>query len=154
MSGEADLVQQQDSKIFPRVTICEVTMREIGTDHMYSLQCILTFNLFNERIYAFIWFWIFFIVIPFTFVDLCFWLFQAFVIPSRYCYHFVKTRLRIFSSIETRREKFLAKLFTKHYMGMDGVFILNLIETNSNAAIVADLVSQMWQQFKRDQKEI
>ena len=50
LSGQADLVHQSDSKIFPRVTICDIRTKELSTDHLYTVQCILSFNLFNERI--------------------------------------------------------------------------------------------------------
>ena len=149
--GESDIVQGMDSKIFPRITICDVKTREVSQDHIYTVQCVLTFNLFNERIYAFLWFWIFCVVIPFTFIDLFTWLKRAFFFGSIYRYNFVKNRLVIFNKIRTVKEKHLVKLFSEYYIGTDGVFILRLIEHNSNATVVTDLINQMWQNFKNEQ---
>ena len=99
LRGEADLVQQSDSKIFPRITICDVKTKELGTDHTYTVQCVLSFNMFNERIYAFLWFWIFMILIPFTVIDLISWMKRVILFGSYNRYQYVKSHIKIFNEI-------------------------------------------------------
>ena len=64
-------------------------------------------------------------------------------------YKFIKRRVKIFSNIHTDSDKFLLKLFTNYYIGADGVFVLRLIERNSNAGVVSELLEKMWNDFKK-----
>ena len=151
LRGEADLVQKSDSKIFPRITVCDVKTNELGTEHVHTVQCILSFNLFNERIYAFLWFWIFCVVVPFTLIDLAKWtvrLVAGSALDSNY--RFVKQHVKIYNAIDSDEDKRLLKLFVDLYLGVDGLFIFRLLEHNSNSIVVSDLISKMWRQFKED----
>lgn len=49
--------------VFPRMTLCEIYIREIGVVHPYLIQCVLSINLFNEVIFICIWYWLLFLVI-------------------------------------------------------------------------------------------
>jgi hypothetical protein len=119
--GEADLGERNDSKIFPRITICDVKTKELGTNHLYTVQCVLAYNLFNERIYSFLWFWIFIVIIPLTIIDLIKWIQRFFIFGSYYRYKFIRDRVRIYDQKTGRKEKFLIKLFCEYYMGNDGI---------------------------------
>ena len=55
--------------IFPRISLCEIYIREIATVHPYLIQCVLRINLFNELIFILVWFWLLFII-SLTSVDL------------------------------------------------------------------------------------
>jgi innexin len=144
VSGEADLGFRNDSKIFPRVTICDVKTREFGMDHTYSLQCVLSANLLNERIYAFLWFWICCVLVPFCVIDIVAWILRITLRGPTWRYKFIKHRLppSVISGL-TKEQKLQIKVFADYYIGCDGIFILRLLEHNSNAAVICGSNSKL-----------
>jgi hypothetical protein len=49
--------------IFPRMTLCEIYIREVGTVHPYLIQCVLRINIFNELIFILVWHWLLFVTL-------------------------------------------------------------------------------------------
>ena len=49
--------------VFPRSTLCEIHIREIGAIHPYLIQCVLRINLFNEVIFVLVWYWLLFLLL-------------------------------------------------------------------------------------------
>jgi len=61
------------SERFPRVTLCDVQIRQQGVNiNSYTVQCVLPINLFNEKIFLLVWFWLIFVAVA-TFVNLLHW---------------------------------------------------------------------------------
>ena len=82
------LIRGQDwgySERFPRVTLCEFEIRYQSRVHNYIVQCVLTINLFNEKIFMFLWFWFIFLA-GVTSVNFLRWLFRALYWPGHVQY--------------------------------------------------------------------
>ncbi|KAK3794843.1 hypothetical protein RRG08_056682 [Elysia crispata] len=43
---------------FPIYTICDIKVRQLANIQTYSFQCILPLNMYNQKIFLFLWFWL------------------------------------------------------------------------------------------------
>ena len=130
---------------FPRVTMCDFKVRRLGNVQRYTVQCVLPINLFNEKIYLFIWFWMVFVA-AMSCISFLTWLLRSLFRIDRYRY--IKKHLRLFhDNLETEQEKKRIKKFCENYLRQDGVFVLRLVGHNTNAITVTEFISSMWKFF-------
>ena len=143
-----------DSYRFPRVTMCDFKVRRLGNVQRYTVQCVLPINLFNEKIFLFVWFWMVFVAAVGCFSLLNWALRVAFSGDGQ---RYVKKHLRLMEKVgpslsnpeRTRLSKFL------DYLKQDGVFILRLVGHNTNAITVTEFVCDLWDKFlTKDMDEI
>jgi hypothetical protein len=150
-------------KRFPRVTLCDFRVREVGVVHRYTVQCVLQINLFNEKIFIFIWYWLC-LVSLFNFFDLLSWSYKL-VINSRERYMYVKKRMlkpnKDVSAFMLRHDdkladnlvrsnKFNKKVFQKfvnNYLREDGVLALRLLSRNAHDLIVSEVVTKLYELY-------
>lgn len=134
-----------ESKRFPRVTMCDFDIRQMTNKHHYSIQCVLPINLFNEKIYIFLWFWLVFVSVV-TCFSLVSWL-QHMMFPSSRI-HYIRKFLKVMDRIGSGPDKKLATRFTMEYLRVDGVFTLRLVGKNSSDIVVAEIVSGLWDLYR------
>jgi len=133
---------------FPRVTMCDFTVRRLGNLHRYTVQCTLPINLYNEKIYMFLWFWMVFVAIC-TAVSLVTWILRFVTPRDRLTY--IQNHLRMLQrfsneSLEDDRRK--VERFTKNYLRHDGVFLLRLIGHNTNTLTVSEIIGSLWDNWQ------
>ena len=125
---------------FPRVTMCDFKVRRLGNLQRYTVQCVLPINLFNEKIYLFLWFWLVFVsaVLVYSFLA---WLIKC-------SFHGLR-RAYIEKQLNLANKNHSGKLneFLDEYLRMDGIFALRLIAKNRHAVTVTDLIGALWEKF-------
>lgn len=130
---------------FPRVTMCDFKVRRLGNVQRYTVQCVLPINLFNEKIYLFVWFWMVFVAAVSCF-SLLMWILRSIFRVDRHRY--VKKHLRLMDKIENDTDKKNAVRFVENYLRQDGVFVLRLVGHNTNAITVTEFVCSLWDNFR------
>ncbi|XP_045161268.2 innexin unc-9-like [Mercenaria mercenaria] len=131
----------KESRRFPRVTLCDFEVRRLHLVQPHTVQCVLPINLFNEKVFLFIWFW-FIIVALITCSNILFWFWRSLFQRNRTC--FVKKYLTVSSRIHTSMDKKLCKKFAT-YLRDDGIFLIRMIQKNSNDILVTDLIARLWE---------
>jgi hypothetical protein len=109
-----------NSKYFPKVTLCDFKIREIGNpnkSHRYTVQCVLPINLFNQQIFTVIWFW-YIILLAWNIYTLISWVKKLFPVNAK---NFIKKRTNLFN--ENVRLKLVPRRFdhfVRKYLEADG----------------------------------
>ncbi len=137
---------QSPGVTFPRVTMCDFNVRRLGNLHRYTVQCTLPINMYNEKIYMFLWFWMLFVAII-TAISLVTWLLRACMRTDRIRY--VQNHLRMANRLETNDDARACEKFVKSYLRPDGVFLLRLIGHNTNQITVTEVVSALWDMWEK-----
>lgn len=135
----------QQSPRFPRITLCDFLIRQLNNNQRYTIQCVMSLNILNEKIFAFQWFWLFLLAFL-TCFNLVSWLYYVSSQENNFCY--VKKNLKMCNEIKSMNDKNLARIFTKYYLRDDGVFVLRVIEKNSSNMITTDLILNLWKIFR------
>ncbi|KAI0228996.1 Innexin unc-7, partial [Lamellibrachia satsuma] len=131
-----------ESSRFPRVTMCDFEVRQLGNNiHRHTVQCVLPVNFFNERIYLFLWFWIVLVVLSTAFSTVN-WFFRVAIERDRVRY--VKLHLMTMRKLKGMSERRRCRDFVVKYLRQDGVFLLRLIGLNKDEAVVGELLAELW----------
>jgi hypothetical protein len=111
---------------------------------------VLSINLFNEKIFIFLWFWLCLVSI-FNFLDLISWVYTL-IINSQDTYSYIHKRLSTASIhfTDPNDEKLFRK-FVKTYLREDVVLALRLLSRNSQDLIVSEIVANLYKLYKTKQ---
>lgn len=135
----------RESARFPRVTLCDFRIRQLNNLQTWTVQCVLPINLFNEKIFIFIWFWLVFVAFLSSY-SVIKWI--AFHIMHNNKVHYIKKYLKAQNQIQTAFDKKLCVQFARHYLRNDGIFLMYMISKNSTSIVVTDLIAELWKKFK------
>ncbi|CAF0866309.1 unnamed protein product, partial [Didymodactylos carnosus] len=152
------------SKYFPKVTLCDFSVREpnhLWNSHRYTVECVLPNNLLFEQLFTFLFFWYTMIVIL-NIISLLTWSYH-FIAPIRIKY--VTTRLKLIlvrylrKTTSTNEPKIdensllyrddSHKDFARNYLKCDGIFVLRLLETNTSDYVVTQVIEELFYSYAR-----
>ncbi|XP_063720753.1 innexin unc-9-like isoform X2 [Symsagittifera roscoffensis] len=146
----------ENSPSFPRVTMCDFETRALGQNQKFSIQCVLPINLFNEKIFLFLYCWIMMVVLI-TITNLSLWIYRIAFAFSRQKY--IMKHLTLMGRIDEKNRRYsvrvtkrLIRVFIHDYLRPDGVFLLRLIAINTNCLIASEIIANLWDEFKDDEK--
>lgn len=131
----------RESPRFPQITYCDFVIRQMQNHHRFTIQCVLPINVFNIKIFTFLWFWLAFVAIC-TCGNLLYWITR--IMPRPCPKNFVRYYLgRLGQEGDNVRTQ-----FANSYLRDDGVFVLRLIACNTSEVVTTDLVQKLWGLFR------
>ncbi|KAE9415383.1 hypothetical protein Angca_003690 [Angiostrongylus cantonensis] len=137
-----------DSGVFPRVTLCDFKIRRLANIHNYTVQCVLMINMFNEKIYLFVWFWFLFVAIStginfaYSFVQLVFTSFR-----ERSTTNWLSGPRYGEDTADDFRHEHIVHRFTHAALRPDGILLLRFIEGHAGAIVVRELTSKLFTDY-------
>lgn len=135
----------QESPRFPRVTLCDFEVRSIGRNIPRTAQCTLPVNLFNEKIFIFVWFWLV-LLAGLGILSLIYWMWIIFA-SSRLDYF--KKCLKVYHKYDRRNDRLKLRAFSNIYLRNDGYFLMRMISKNTNEVVTGEIIASLWDTFSR-----
>ncbi|EJD74146.1 hypothetical protein LOAG_18497 [Loa loa] len=139
------LVRQQtwqNTGLFPRVTMCDFKIRVMGNVHRHTIQCVLMANMFNEKIYIALWWWLL-IVITLTVINLFYWIYVLNSITSSYRFLIGLVRL---GQPQEKMTDHLTQLFAEQFIG-DTTLVLRLVTQNASELVASNIAARLFDIF-------
>ena len=131
---------------FPRVTYCDLDVRRLGNLHRYTVQCTLPINMYTEKIYMFLWFWMVFVALM-TAIGFFVWFARVIVTSDKI--RFVRNHLKMMGRLSDPAEAEKVKDFVENYLAQDGNFVMRLIAHNTNSIIVTEVMCSLWDKYRK-----
>ncbi len=117
----------------------------------------LSINLFNEKIFIFLWFWICLVSFMNIF-DLIGWV-HSLIMNKSARYGYIRQRLLASNNnnkngrvnLADPEDKKYFKKFVNNYLKEDGVLALRFLSRNSQDLVVAEVVQKLFESYKENQ---
>ena len=135
---------------FPRVTLCDFEIRQLANLHRWTVQCVLPINLFNSKIFLFIWFWLVFLCVT-SFSSFCVSVYASMYPIKRV--EFIRKYLILRKVISPRGDSRLVKKFVMSYLKFDGVYLLRVAAQNGTDILSGQLIENLFVKYKQQYTE-
>ncbi|GFS20900.1 innexin [Elysia marginata] len=93
----------KDSSYFPKVTFCDMDVRQMSNVQRTTLQCVLPINIFNEKIFTFLWFWMCALTVA-TVANFLYWA-SLWAFGNLYCTKTILVYFFMLNSFSTEKPK-------------------------------------------------
>ncbi|CAF2059412.1 unnamed protein product [Rotaria magnacalcarata] len=138
-----------ESKLFPRITLCDFHIRELGERHYYTVECILVINIFIEKMYFVLWLW-FWLLLFITIFDSIRLIYETAMRHSRNV--FITRHLELL--VKNRESRETQFRYFLRYFPIDNLFTLRIIGANANSIIVAEILDELFNRKLRDGSDV
>ncbi|XP_067930649.1 innexin unc-9-like [Watersipora subatra] len=140
--------RQPETFLFPRVTLCDFRIRQMQNVHDYTIQCTLPINLFNEKIYIYLWFHMCCVLFfsTFGFLQLLWQLF------STNCQSYITRYLKVICKVRQQTgmlEVRSIRHFVTDYLRPDGVFAIRVIAKNTNDIVTTEIIGALYDYYRK-----
>lgn len=132
-------------KAFPRITFCDFKIRNLGDNiHQHSVQCALPINLFNEKFFIVLWFWLIFLTFV-TILNFISWIKTMFPVYRK---NSIAKYLRVHGKLsDSEKQQEMFETFVNDYCYLDGAFIFQILRRNSNYITTSEVICALWSKF-------
>ncbi|ESN96061.1 hypothetical protein HELRODRAFT_122048, partial [Helobdella robusta] len=137
------------NRLFPKVTFCDFRIRRITSSHLHTVQCVLSANFINEKVFIILWFWLVLLqsLNVYSFVV---WFSRLCVKKFRRDYvirQMLMIRNRGFGVGLGFQEDYeqLLQSFADNFLRQDGIFVLKMLAKNSTRLVESDIIALLWE---------
>uniref|UniRef100_A0A1I8IP25 Innexin n=1 Tax=Macrostomum lignano TaxID=282301 RepID=A0A1I8IP25_9PLAT len=120
----------------------------LGQLAKFTVQCVLPNNMLNEKIYIFLWFWVFALALL-TAASCLSWAASSILPSSRRA--LLKKYLRAGGVPPQAGDRSTARRFLRHFLRHDGVFLLRMIGRCAGDLLAADVAREVWRRYRDGQ---
>ncbi|EPB77820.1 putative innexin-3 [Ancylostoma ceylanicum] len=142
---------------FPRVTMCDYDVRVLGNLHRHTVQCVLMINMFNEKIFVVLWFWLCIVlaVSVYSFIKWAVATATTTVTGKALVNSYIQ---QIDPSVaRSLHKRSLLQQFVSEKLRTDGVFLVRLVckcyAENSGDMVTLALLKTLWEDFVKQRGE-
>jgi hypothetical protein len=133
---------------FPYLTFCNLTKKELTENNEHSFVCLLSMNIFYEKLFTLFWFYLLYVAIV-TVLNAIGWFTTVLRAPKQAGY--VKRMLRLSKTADFKdsgedAEHF--REFVNKFLKPDGVFVFQMINRNTSTIVMQEVIGRLWVMFK------
>ena len=112
--------------------------------HKHSVQCALPINLFNEKFFICLWFWVI-LLCGMTIWNFFAWSFMILSVRRKSFFEqYLKAKQKFGGS---EKDGLILDSFVSEYCHLDGAFIFALLRQNTNFIITSEIICSVWDKF-------
>ncbi|XP_070205817.1 innexin unc-9-like isoform X2 [Littorina saxatilis] len=146
-------ISKATTETFPIVALCHFQTYDINANTNHDgatgkwVQCILTINVFLEKLFLIEWFWLLLLLIM-TCINFCVWCFK--ILQTRTALRFAERYMKllgVYTAPLPVPKGCSVEQFVMEYLRNDGIFVLRILAVNTNEVVVAELVEECWKRY-------
>ncbi|KAL8565494.1 hypothetical protein ACOMHN_049470 [Nucella lapillus] len=146
---------------FPRLLICDFTLHQggdqatnsgvtasadkAGDSKVHTVQCVLSINMILEKLFVLQWFWLVTLTIL-TIITFITW--SVYTVCACAPYLFARKYMKSLMYRGKDDDARSGQRFVKNYLREDGIFILRMVDANTDQMVAKELVQHLWDNFR------